>query len=122
MSTDLTHFPGISSRAWEHPADRAALRTLKRVPGFDLALRKVFGLFSERALRMITLGSAVEVGPEQYAHINDIYEEVLQTLDAPERYQLFVSQNPIVNAGAVGIEKPFIVMNSGTIALMDADL
>ncbi len=119
MSTDIIHFPGISSRAWEHPADRAALRTLKRVPGFDLALRKVFGLFSERALRMITLGSAVEVGPEQYDHINAIYEEVLQTLDAPERYQLFVSQNPIVNAGAVGMDKPFIVLNSGTVSLMD---
>jgi Zn-dependent protease with chaperone function len=119
MSTEIIHFPGISSRAWEHPADTAALRTLRRVPGFDLALRKMFGLFSERALRMITLGSAVEVGADQFAHINSIYEDVLQTLDAPERYQLFISQNPIVNAGAVGMDHPFIVLNSGTVSLMD---
>jgi Zn-dependent protease with chaperone function len=121
MSTEIKHFNGISSRAWEHPSDTAALKTLRRVPGFDLALRKIFGLFSERALRLITLGSAIEVGPDQYAHINEIYEDVLKTLGSAERYQLFVSQNPIVNAGAVGMDQPFIVLNSGTVSLMNDD-
>ena len=118
---DHVRFPDISSRAWEHPADRAALQSLRAVPGFDLALRKVFGLFSERALRLIHLGSAVEVGPEQYPRLNTLYEEVLATLDAPERYTLFVTQSPIVTAGAVGLDHPFIVLNSGTVALMSDD-
>ena len=121
METTHAHFKDISSRAWEHPADRAALQSLRRVPGFDLVLRKIFGLFSERALRLITLGSAVEVGPEQYAQLEALYAEVLETLDAPERYPLFVSQNPLVNAGAVGMDHPFIVLNSGTVSMMDDD-
>ncbi|RYE38027.1 MAG: Zn-dependent protease, partial [Hyphomicrobiales bacterium] len=29
-----TAFPEISSRAWEHPADRAALVTLRTLKGF----------------------------------------------------------------------------------------
>ena len=111
----------ISSRAWEHPADRAALQSLRRVPGFDLALRKVFGLISERALRLITQGSAVEVGPHQYAHLHKMYEDILVTLDAPRRYSLYVSQNPVVNAGAVGMDDPFIVLNSGTVQLLSDD-
>lgn len=112
-------FPNISSRAWEHPADRAALESLRKVPGFDLVVRKVMGLLSERPLKLITLGSAVEVGPDQYPRLDALYDEVLQTLDAPERYPLFVTQNPVINAGAVGMDHPFIVLNSATVLQLD---
>ncbi len=120
-TTERRRFANISSRAWEHPADRAALASLRRVPGFDLVLRKVFGLFSERALRLITQGSAVEVGPDQYPKIQALYEEVLRILDAPIHYPLYVAQTPVVNAGAVGMDQPFIVLNSGAVALLDDD-
>ena len=40
-----TPLPQISSRAWEHPADRAALNTLRAIPGFDEVVRKVAGFF-----------------------------------------------------------------------------
>ncbi|MFT4975228.1 MAG: Zn-dependent protease with chaperone function [Myxococcota bacterium] len=108
----------ISSLAWEHPADAAALNSLRQMPGFDIAVRKVFGLIAERTLRMMALGSSVEVSTAQYPDINEIYEDVLRTLDAPERYPLFLTQSPVVNAGAVGMEQPFILLNSGTVRLM----
>ena len=114
-------FPDLSSRAWEHPADRAALQALRAVPGFDLALRKVFGLFSERALRALFLGSSVEVSPKQYPKIHALYGEVLDILDAPHHYPLFITQNPVVNAGAVGMDQPFIILNSATVHLLDED-
>src|SRR4029453_16173648 len=41
----------ISSRAWEHPADRGALTALRQLRGFDYLLRKLAGLWNERALR-----------------------------------------------------------------------
>ncbi len=108
-------FPDISSRAWEHPADRAALQSLRKVPGFDLAVRRIMSLVSERPIRVITTGSAVEVGPEQFPRVDRIYGEVLDTLDAPRRYDLFVTHNPVINAGAVGMDDPFIVLNSATV-------
>ncbi len=114
-------FPGISSRAWEHPADRAALSTLRAVPGFDIVTKWVFGLFSEKALRALYLGGAVEVGPQQFPRLHGIYAECLEVLDASEPYTLFVSQNPVLNAGAVGWEHPFVVVNSGTVHALDDD-
>ena len=119
--TDRIQLRDISSLAWEHPADAAALQTLRQVPGFDIALQKIFGLIAERTLRLMSMGSSIEVSAEQYAHINEIYEEVLHVLDAPVRYPLFLSQSPIVNAGAVGMKDPFIVLNSGIILLMSDD-
>ena len=47
---------GISSRAYEHPADRSALVALRKLSGFDTLLRKLFGLFNERAFRLTYLG------------------------------------------------------------------
>lgn len=111
---------GIDSSTWEHPADRAALMALRRVPAFDTVLKKVFGLFGEKPIRLAFQSNAVRVSENQFPWIWERYVEVCQTLDAP-RYELFVSQTPLVNAGAYGMEKPFIVLNSGAVRLLDRE-
>ena len=108
----------ISSRAWEHSADRAALAALRKLPGFDQVLRALFGIFGEKPVRLAFQANAVRVGPNQFPRVWDLYCEVCTTMDAPERYPLFVSQNPVVNAGAYGMKEPFIILNSGTLALL----
>jgi Zn-dependent protease with chaperone function len=111
----------ISSRAWEHPADRAALNALRALPGFDEALRRVMGFLGERGVRQLFLANAVRVGPEQRPNLNRLYGEVLETLDAPERWDLYVSQTPVANAMAVGFQRPFIVFHSGMLEILDED-
>jgi Zn-dependent protease with chaperone function len=108
----------ISSDTWEHPADRAALAALRRLPGFDEVLKKVFGLFGEKPVRLAFQANAVKVSEKQFPDVQQLYIEVLRTMDSPEHYPLFVSQTPIVNAGAYGMNEPFIVLNSGTIRLL----
>lgn len=116
MPTPLTD---ISSRSWEHPADRAALNTLRAIPGFDEVVRKVAGFFGERGIRQLFLANAVRVGPRQRPRLDQLMNEVCATLDWPKRPQLYVTQTPFVNAGAVGFDEPFIVINSGTLAMLD---
>ena len=41
---------GISSRAWEHPADRGALVALRELRGFDDALKSLHALWNERGV------------------------------------------------------------------------
>jgi Zn-dependent protease with chaperone function len=118
MTTKLT---AISSRAWEHPADRAALNALRALPGFDEALKRIMGFLGERGVRQLFLANAVRVGPQQRPKLNALYSEVLETLDAPERWDLYVSQTPIANAMAVGFQRPFIVFNSGMLEILDED-
>ena len=43
---------GISSRSWEHPADRAALSALRKLPVFDEVLKSLFGFFGEKPIRL----------------------------------------------------------------------
>lgn len=121
MTHTRTRLYDLSSRAYEHPADRAALVALRAVPGFDLVMRKMLGLLGERSLRLIYLGSAVRVGPRQFGELYKIYQDCLHVLDFPDEPELFVAQTPFVNAGAVGTDRPFIVLNSGATQLFSPE-
>jgi Zn-dependent protease with chaperone function len=111
----------IAPVTWEHPADRAALQTLRSVPGFDEVVKKIVGFFGERGFRLLFQANAVRVGPTQFPRLNALYTDVLTSMDWQVRPELFVSQTPFVNAGAYGMERPFIVINSGAINLLDDD-
>jgi Zn-dependent protease with chaperone function len=111
----------ISPVAWEHPADRAALNSLRALPGFDEVLRKVMGQIGERGVRQLFTANAVKVGPRQRPKLDALLTEVLETMDWAERPELYVSQTPVANAMAVGFQKPFIVVNSGAIEILDRD-
>ncbi|NJD20683.1 MAG: M48 family metallopeptidase [Gemmatimonadetes bacterium] len=109
----------IAPRSWEHPADKAALQALRRIPVFDEVLRKLVGFFGEKPVRLAFQANAVRVSANQFPRVHGLYQDVLKTLDAPDEYPLYISQTPIVNAGAYGMEQPFIILNSGTVALLD---
>jgi Zn-dependent protease with chaperone function len=108
----------IAPVAWEHATDRAALQTLRALPGFDEVVRKVMGSLGERGIKHLFTANAVRVGPRQRPRLNALYDQVLATLDAPERYDLYLTQTPFVNAAAVGFEHPFIILHSGTLSLL----
>lgn len=112
---------GIASSTWEHPADRAALAALRRIPAFDEVLKKLFGIFGEKSIRLAFQANAVRVSEKQFPELHRRYLEVIDTLDAPDHYPLFVSQTPLVNAGAYGMDRPFIVLNSGTLSLLEEE-
>jgi Zn-dependent protease with chaperone function len=112
-------FPGISSRAWEHPADRSALVALRAVPGFDTVLKALAGLFRDRKHRLIFLASAVRVSDRQFAEIDRLFSDALLVLDSPKRPELYIRQSPAANAFCIGMDEPFIVVSTGMIELLD---
>jgi Zn-dependent protease with chaperone function len=112
---------GISSRAWEHPADRGALVALRKLKGFDTVLKAMSGLFNERAVRLVFLGSAVRVDERQYTRLHQLLGDVGRTLDAPELPELYVVANPALGAMTIGMNKPFIVLNSALVELLDEE-
>jgi Zn-dependent protease with chaperone function len=112
---------GISSRAYEHPADRSALVALRKLSGFDVLLRKLFGLINERALRLMYLAGAVKVSERQFPHIYALVRDGSYILDLPDVPDVFVIQSPIVNAMAIGRDRPFIVLTTGLVNLHDEE-
>src|SRR4051812_3251545 len=108
-----TRFPGISSRAYEHPADRSALVALRSLSGFDTVLRRLAGLFSERAIRLMFLGGSVRAGESQFRNIHDMVRDSSYILDLPQVPELYVRQDPGPKAQAARTRHPFILPNTG---------
>jgi len=111
----------ISSRAWEHPADRGALVALRQLRGFDYVLRKLSGLINERAFRLQFLGSAIRVDERQFPLVHRLYTEAATTLDVRELPELYITNFPLWNATTIGMDKPFIVLNSALLDGLDEE-
>ncbi|WNI15469.1 M48 family metallopeptidase [Actinacidiphila sp. ITFR-21] len=114
-------FPDISSRAYEHPADRSALVALRKLSGFDTVFKALSGLLPERSLRLLFLSDSVRVGDEQFAHLNAMLRDACAILDLDRPPLLYVSQNPQPNAMCIGMDEPIIVLTTGLVELLDEE-
>jgi Zn-dependent protease with chaperone function len=112
---------GISPRAYQHPADRAATAALKRIPYLDEVVRKLIALGYERALRAASLGSAVRLGQHQLPGIWVLHREAFNALDLEPVPDLYLTQFPLANAATIGTEKPVVILNSELVRLLDDD-
>ncbi|HEY7223529.1 MAG TPA: M48 family metallopeptidase [Micromonosporaceae bacterium] len=109
----------ISSRAWEHPADRGALTALRELKGFDEVLKALSAVWNERAYRLQFLGGAMRVDHRQYPRVHRLFAESAATLDLAELPELYIQYNRTLNGMCIGLSKPFIVVNSGALELLD---
>jgi Zn-dependent protease with chaperone function len=106
---------GISSRAWEHPADRGALTALRELRGFDDIVRAFFGMWNERAFRLSYLAGSIRVDHRQYPRVHQRFAEAATTLDVAELPELYVRQSPMIHGQAIGMDKPFIVITTAAV-------
>jgi len=104
-------FANLDKYSYIHPLDSRALAALKNIPGIDTALKKLLEVTGESAIRVIFTASAVKVTPKQCPDLYYKLQVACTTLgvDMPE---LFVQQNPIVNAFTGGVKRPVIVLHS----------
>ncbi|QKV95000.1 M48 family metallopeptidase [Streptomyces sp. NA02950] len=114
-------FPGISSRAYEHPADRSALVALRKLTGFDTAFKALSGLLPERSLRLLYLSDSVRVSDRQFAHLNDMLRDACYILDLQKVPAMYITQNPQPNAMCIGMDEPIIVLTTGLVELLDEE-
>ncbi|MGK4583331.1 M48 family metallopeptidase [Kitasatospora sp. HPMI-4] len=114
-------FPGISTRAWEHPADRSALVALRKLSGFDEVLKKLAGLVSERSVRLMYLATAVRAGERQFPELYAMVRDAADVLDLEQVPDLYVTQDPAVNAMCIGMDAPIIVVTTGLVELLDEE-
>ena len=94
---------------------------MRKLTGFDVLLRKLSGLFNERAMRLGFLASGVRVSDRQFPQINDMVRDGAYILDLPQIPDVFITQNPLVNAMTLGSDRPFIVITTGLVDLLDPE-
>lgn len=107
-------FTGLTKNDYIHPADAKAMAALKAIPGVDSALKKLLAWTGESAIRVSFMASAVKVTPKQCPDLHAKLEIACNTLGL-EMPDMYVQQNPIVNAFTGGVEKPIIVLHSALV-------
>jgi Zn-dependent protease with chaperone function len=110
-------FPQIDPVTLQHPFDRTALRSLQKVPGLDIVVRKFIELFPERVAYIMNVAQSVRVSATQCPRLYASLREACAILDMPVP-ELYVAQTPLVNAMTSGHDHPYIILHSGLIDLL----
>jgi Zn-dependent protease with chaperone function len=112
-------YENISSKAYEHPADRAATAALKGIPMLDTVVRKLVEFRYERALRQFYLGNSVKAGERQLPELWAALLDACRVLDMPRSYDLYVSMATEANAHTIGSANPMVVLDSSLVEKLD---
>lgn len=79
------------------------------------------GMFLIRMMRQSILGNSLQVEYSNFAWLRDWANVIAADLDLP-RVEIFITQNPVMNAYAFGFAKPYcIVLHSGSIRYLSED-
>lgn len=105
-------FAHLTKHEYVHPLDSKALAALRAVPGVDSGLRKLIEVTGESIIRVTFMASSVKVTPKQFPDLHAKLQVACTTLgvDMPD---LYVQQNPVVNAFTFGVERHVIVLFTG---------
>ena len=113
---DRVRFPDISPTAGASRGPGSTGRAPDaRMGSCPAQARRVFGEDHPTTFK----ANAVRVTDTQYPWVHEHLLTVCD-FDVDEPPELYVSQTPLMNAGAVGLDRP-IVLNSSTIEVLDQD-
>lgn len=113
-------FADLNKHDYIHPADSKALAALRAIPGIDTALKKLLAVTGESAIRVSFMASAIKVTDKQCPDLHAKLQIACTTLGV-EMPDLFIQQNPLVNAFTGGVERPVIVLHSALIERLNEE-
>jgi Zn-dependent protease with chaperone function len=118
---EARRFPGISAKAFQHPADRAATAALGSIPLLNTVMKKISELRLERALQQRLLADAIRIGPRQLPELWEQHLDILLTLDIQREPELYLVGSANFQASAFGTNRPMIILQSGLVAGLPRD-
>ena len=113
-------FEQLSPKAYEHPADKAATSALLAVPLLDKVIKRLTDLGHERRLRQIVMGNAIRLGDKQVPDVWETYVRSGSVLDLPTLPDLYVTNDPTVNALTIGAKTPLVIVHSSLVGAYEA--
>lgn len=116
----LKTFPGLKPADFMHPWDQQATDALRKVPGFQTLTRKVMEFGLERIFYLQNVADNVRVTNKMFPKLHRYLQWGSKILGVPEP-EMYVNMDPVPNAYTYGHTRPFIVMTSGLIDMLDEE-
>lgn len=114
----LRTFPDLDATAFQHPHDVEATSALRAIPGLDRVIAKIMDYGLERVLYLDNIASSVRATPKMFGRLHRSLQWGCQILDM-ELPELYVTLDPVPNAYTYGHTRPFIVLTSGLVDMLD---
>jgi Zn-dependent protease with chaperone function len=110
---------GLISEEYEHPFDREALKNFKNLPGINPLFKKIYELRFERIVHIINAGSSYKISQTNNKRLFDLFAFACNTLNIQKQPDLYIIQDPTINASTLGVENPFVMVNTKSIECFD---
>ncbi|MEW5821851.1 MAG: M48 family metallopeptidase [Cyanobacteriota bacterium] len=121
LDTDnLIRFKGLDPNFMIHPTDKDALDAIKQIPVLDIVLKKFLEYGFERFMYIQNIADNVRVSEKQCPRIYEMLTTACDVLEI-EVPELYINQTPVANAYTSGVNKPYIVIHSGIVELLEDD-
>jgi Zn-dependent protease with chaperone function len=114
-------YPGISAKAFQHPADRAATAALATIPLLGTVLKKISELRLERSLQQLLLADAIRVDTRQLPQLWSQHQEIARALDLEREPELFIVGSADFAAASMGTNRPMLILRSGLVSGLPPD-
>jgi len=114
----LRTFPGLGAEDFQHPDDVTATAALRGIPGLDMLVSKVMEYGFERFYYLENVASNVRVSPRMFERLHKALGWGCKILGVDEP-ELYVALDPVPNAFTYGHTRPFIVLTSGLVDMLD---
>jgi len=114
----LKTFPDIEAKDFQHPWDAKATEALRNVPGLDKVIAKILEYGLERIFYLENTASNVRVTARQFPRLYRALGWGCKILGVEEP-ELYIEMNPLPNAYTYGHTRPFIVLSSGLVDMLD---
>ena len=103
-----------------HPEDAKAIQMIRNVPGCERLVRKFMELGYEAQYRGENLANMVQVTSRSFSEIYVLFKEVVNRVGIKEP-ELYVYNDPVMNAYTYGETHTFIALSSGLVEKMSRE-
>ncbi len=114
----LKTFRNLSNEDVMHPWDIKASKVLSKVPGLELLTRKVMEYGFERVYYLENTADNVRVTENMFPRLHRYLQYGCKILGVEEP-EMYVTMDPEPRAYTYGHSRPFIVLSSGLIDMLD---
>jgi Zn-dependent protease with chaperone function len=114
----LKIFADLRPEDFQHPDDVSATAALKRLPGLDMVVSKVMEYGFERIYYLENVADNVRVTPRMLPRLHKYLGWGCRILGVEEP-ELYLNLDPVPNAYTYGHKRPFIVISSGLVDMLD---
>lgn len=116
IATSPRRYPGISAKAFQHPADRAATAALGSIPLLATVLKKISELRLERSLQQLLLADAIRVDTRQLPELWSQHLEISKAFDLTREPELYIVGSSEFAAASIGTNRPMLILQSGLVS------